>query len=84
MKYKINDIIKHKTAYYYYIISSMDKNNVVLYRVYHKNNKWNIDYKTDEFNSINTIIPILNKTFDSNSIIYNKSYIASSILIPLT
>ena len=58
MEYKINDIIKHKNAYYYYIISSMDKNNVVLNRVYYKNNKWNIDYKTNEFNNINTLIPI--------------------------
>ena len=29
-KMKLNDIIKHKKAYYYYIIISMDKNNVKL------------------------------------------------------
>ncbi len=58
MEYKISDIIKHKNAYYYYIISNIAENKVILNRVYYKNSKWNIDYKTNEFNSINTLIPI--------------------------
>mgnify|MGYP003112948218 CR=1 FL=1 len=67
MKYKINDIIKHKKAYYYYIISNINKNKVVLNRVYYKNNKWNLDYKTNEFNAIDNILPITSlKYFTKN------------------
>ena len=58
MKYKISDIIKDKIAYYYYIISNIAENKVILNRAYYKDSKWNIDYKTNEFNSINTLIPI--------------------------
>ena len=58
---KLNDIIKHKKAYYYYIIISMDKNNVKLQRVYFcsKKDKWIIDYNNkNEFGTIDNILPI--------------------------
>ena len=58
MKYKISDIIKHKNAYYYYIISNIAENKVILNRAYYKDSKWNIDYKTNEFNTIDNILPI--------------------------
>ena len=57
---KINDIIKHKNAYYYYIISSMDKNNIVLKGVYYcsKKREWIIDYNNkNEFGTIDRILP---------------------------
>tara|TARA_Y100000593_G_scaffold55906_1_gene104426 strand:- start:17 stop:226 length:210 start_codon:yes stop_codon:yes gene_type:complete len=57
---KINDIIKHKNAYYYYIISSMDKNNIALKRVYYcsKKREWIIDCNNkNEFGTIENILP---------------------------
>tara|TARA_Y100000590_G_C15124523_1_gene790000 strand:+ start:357 stop:566 length:210 start_codon:yes stop_codon:yes gene_type:complete len=57
---KINDIIKHKNAYYYYIISSMDKNNITLKRVYYcsKEGKWIIDYNNkNELGTIDNVLP---------------------------
>ena len=56
---KINDIIKHKKAYYYYIITSMDKNNVILKRVYFcsKKDKWIIDYNKNDFGTNDNILP---------------------------
>ena len=61
MKYEINDIVKHKNAYYYYVISSMDKSNVVLNRVFYcsKKSSWIVDYKNkNEFVTIYNILPI--------------------------
>jgi Uri superfamily endonuclease len=58
---KINDIIKHKKAYYYYVISSIDKINIVLKRVYYctKKHNWIIDYNNkNEFGTIDNILPV--------------------------
>ena len=57
---KINDIIKHKNAFYYYIITANDKNNVILKRVYYcsKKSRWIIDKNNlNEFGTINNILP---------------------------